>query len=89
VTPAERAVRAVSQARDLCLSLRRAFAGASALDRVRAGEVADVPDDELGLALGLAWAAEDFDLVRRTLASLPASRIAADPVLGALRDATR
>jgi hypothetical protein len=37
VRDAERAIRAVSDARDLCLSLKRAFVGPRALERLRAG----------------------------------------------------
>ena len=79
MTRAERAVLATSQARDLCLSLQR----------LRAGEAALLPPAELRVALGLAWAASDIPLVRAALASLPADRIAADPVLSAVLDATR
>jgi hypothetical protein len=89
VTPAERAVLATSQARDLCLSLQRAFAGPGALDRLRAGQAAQLSPRDLALALGLAWAADDVDLVRRSLADLSAERIADDPVLSAFHDATR
>ncbi len=89
MTPAERAVLATSQARDLCLSLRRAFIGPSALERLRAGDAALLAPDALRIALGLAWAARDVSLVRAGLARLPAERIAADPVLSALLDATR
>ena len=89
MTRAERAVLATSQARDLCLSLRRAFIGPRALERLRAGEAALLAPDELWVALGLAWAARDVSLVRAGLARLAAARIAADPVLSAFRDATR
>ena len=89
MTRAERAVLATSHARDLCLSLRRAFIGPSALDRLRAGEAALLAPDALRVALGLAWAARDFSLVRAGLARLSAERIAADPVLSAFLDATR
>jgi hypothetical protein len=89
VTPAERAVLATSQARALCLSLRRAFAGPPALARLRAGQAAELAPRDLVLALGLAWAARDVDLVRGALASLPADRVASDPVLSAFHDATR
>jgi hypothetical protein len=89
LTRAERAVLATSQARDLCLSLQRAFVGPRALQRLRAGEAALLSPAELQVALGLAWAASDVSLVRDALASVPADRIAADPVLTAFRDATR
>ncbi len=87
MTRAERAVLATSQARDLCLSLRRAFAGPRALARLRAGEAAALGPDELRLALGLAWAAGDLSLVRAGLASLSSDRIEADSILSALLDA--
>jgi hypothetical protein len=89
VTPAERAVLATSQARDLCLSLQRAFVGPRALGRLRADQAALLTPAELRVALGLAWAARDLTLVRSTLASLPADRITVDPVLSAFRDVTR
>lgn len=89
MTRAERAVLATSQARDLCLSLQRAFVGPPALLQLRAGEAALLPPAELRIALGLAWASGDGSLVRTALASLPADRIAADPVLSAFLDATR
>jgi hypothetical protein len=89
VTPAERAVLATSQARDLCLSLHRAFVGPRALECLRADQAALLTPAELRVALGLAWAARDLALVRAALASLPADRIAADPVLSAFRDAAR
>jgi hypothetical protein len=89
LTRAERAVLATSQARALCLSLQRAFVGPRALERLRADEAALLPSAELRVALGLAWAASDTSLVRTALASLPADRIAADPVLSAFFDATR
>ncbi len=89
MTPAERAVLATSQARDLCLSLRRAFVGPRALECLRADQAALLTPAELHLALGLAWAARDLILVRAALASLSAARIAADPVLSAFGDAAR
>jgi hypothetical protein len=89
LTPAERAVLATSQARGLCLSLQRAFVGPRALQRLRAGEAALLSPAEVRVALGLAWAASDISLVRAALASIPAGRIAADPVLSAFLDATR
>ena len=87
MTAAERAVLATSQARDLCLSLQRAFIGPRALQRLRAGEAALLPPADLRVALGLAWAAGDVSLVRA--APLPVDRIAADPVLSAFLDVTR
>ena len=89
MTRAERAVLATSQARDLCLSLQRAFVGRRALQRLHADQAALLPPAELRVALGLAWAASDIPLVRAALASLPADRIAGDPVLSAFLDATR
>jgi hypothetical protein len=89
LTRAERAVLATSQARDLCLSLQRAFVGPRGLEQLRADEAALLAPAELRVALGLAWAAGDVSLVRTALASLPADRIAADPVLSAFLDATR
>jgi len=89
VTPAERAVLATSQARDLCLSLHRAFVGPRALECLRADQAVLLTPAELRVALGLAWASRDLALVRGALASLSADRIDADSVLSALRDATR
>ena len=89
MTPAERAVLATSQARDLCLSLQRAFVGPRALERLRADEAPMLAPGELRVALGLAWAARDLSLLRAALASLPANRIAADPALTAFLDASR
>lgn len=88
MTAAERAVLATSQARDLCLSLQRAFVGPRALARLRAGEAAQLPPAELRIALGLAWAAGDRPLIRAGLARLPAARVAADPVLSVFLDVT-
>ena len=76
MTRSERAVLATSQARDLCLSLQRAFAGPHALDRLRAGEAAALAPDALRVALGLAWAAGSFSLVRAGLAGLSEDRVA-------------
>jgi hypothetical protein len=89
VIHAERAVLATSQARDLCLSLQRAFVGPAALERLRAGEAATLAPDALRIALGLAWAQRDFSLLRAALSSLSSDRIAADPVLLAFLDVTR
>ena len=86
MTPAERAVLATSQARDLCLSLQRAFVGPRALDQLRAGQAALLAPRELRIALGLAWAAGDVPPVRAAVASLPADVIAADATLQAFRD---
>jgi hypothetical protein len=87
MTGAERAVLAASQARDLCLSLRRAFRGPPAVARLRAGTGADLDHDDLVLALGLAWASGDIAFVRRALAGLDPIRVTADPSLAAFRDA--
>jgi hypothetical protein len=89
VTAAERAVLATSQARDLCLSLQRAFVGPRALECLRADQAALLAPAELQVALGLAWASRDLTLVRGALARLSADRIDADPVLSAFRDATQ
>jgi len=89
VAPNERAVLATSQARDLCLSLQRAFVGPRALECLRANQAALLTPAELRVALGLSWASGDLTLVRAALARLSADRIAADPVLSAFRDATR
>jgi hypothetical protein len=89
VTNAERAVRATSQARELCLSLQRAFVGPPALARLRAGEAAALAPRDLVVALGLAWAAGEVELVRGALTTLPAGLVARDPVLAAFHDATR
>ena len=87
MTGAERAVLAASQARDLCLSLRRAFRGPPAVAGLRAGTEADLDHDDLVLALGLAWASGDITLVRRALDGLDPIRVAADPSLATFRDA--
>src|SRR5262245_23391963 len=79
VTRAERAVLATSQARDLCLSLKRAFVGPRALERLRMGEAAALSPDLLRIALGLAWVARDYSLMRAALARLPGDRVADDP----------
>jgi len=89
MTPAERAVLATSQARDLCLSLQRAFVGPRALEALRSGRANALGPAELGIALGLAWAAGDVALIRATLVSLPAERISIDPVLSAFQDVSR
>jgi len=88
VTHAERAVLATSQARDLCLSLQRAFLGPRALEELRAGRARSLTPAELHIGLGLAWAAGDLALVRAALASLPAQLIDADPTLQAFHDAS-
>ena len=88
MTRTERAVLATSQARDLCLSLQRAFVGPRALERLCANEAGLLSPAELRVALGLAWAAGDVCLVRTALASLSVDQIAADPVLSAFLDAT-
>ena len=89
MTTAEQAVRATSQARDLCLSLQRAFVGPRALERLRGDQAALLSPAELRIALGMAWAARDLSLVRAALALHSPDRIAADPVLSAFFDATR
>lgn len=87
MTGAERAVLAASQARDLCLSLRRAFRGPPAVARLRAGTAVELDHADLVLALGLAWASGDITLVRWALDGLDPIRVAADPSLAAFRDA--
>ena len=89
MTRAERAVLASSQARDLCLSLQRAFIGPRALERLTGGEAAALTLVELHAALGLAWAAGNLRLVRDALARLPMDRIAGDAVLSAFADVAR
>src|SRR5262249_49110743 len=74
MTAAERAVRAAAAARDLCLSLRRAFAGPRALAALRRHEASGLTPEELQLALGLAWAARDIALVRDTIETLESER---------------
>jgi hypothetical protein len=86
---AERAIRAVSDARDLCLSLKRAFVGPRALARLRAGEAGLLSVEDLRVALGLAWAAGDRGLVRDALARIGRERVEADAVLTALIEAAR
>jgi hypothetical protein len=87
MTRAERAVLATSQARDLCLSLQRAFLGPRALERLRAGAAAALRPAELRVALGAAWSAGDLALIATALAGLPPDRIEGDPVLLAYRAA--
>jgi len=89
MTPAERAVLATSQARDLCLSLQRAFVGPRALDALRSGRANVLGPVEVRIALGLAWAAGDVALIRATLATLPVERVAADAALSTFHDVTR
>jgi hypothetical protein len=81
------AVRATSEARELCLALKRARDGARALVRLREGEGNRLARDELPLALGLALAAGERDLVRRALADLPPERLNDDSTLLTFRDA--
>jgi hypothetical protein len=87
MTHAERAVLATSQARDLCLSLRRAFRGPPALARLRAGRAAELDRSDLVLALGLAWAEGEIALVRQALAGIDPALVVTDTVLMAFRDA--
>lgn len=82
-----RAIRASSEARDLCLSLRRARNGRRSLARLREGAGGGLTPDELRLALGLALAAGERALVRRALAELPAERLHSDAILLTFRDA--
>jgi hypothetical protein len=87
VTRAERAVLATSQARELCLALRRASIGPSALARLRSGAATSLRPADLVVALGLAWAEGDVNLVRATLAGLPPDRVEGDAVLLAYLEA--
>lgn len=80
------AIRSSSDARDLCLALKRARNGARSLARLRAGAREELTQDELRLALGLALAAGERDLVRRTLARLPPEGLRADATLLTFRD---
>jgi hypothetical protein len=89
VTRAERAVLATSQARDLCLSLQRAFVGRRVLESLGKAQSARLTPMELRVGLGLAWAERDLSLIRAALAHLPADRIATDPVLSAFADVAR
>jgi hypothetical protein len=81
-------VRAASSASALCLSLRRAFVGPAALERLRRGEAASLSLLELRVALGLAWADGDLALVRVTLDRIGSDRVLADAVLAAFQGAT-
>ena len=89
MTDVERAIFSSARARDLCLSLRRAFVGHSAVARLRAGDAAALRPRELEVALGLAWASGEIELIRSALASLPANQIDDDPVLATFREVTR
>ena len=83
------AIRATSEARDLCLSLKRAFVGPRAVARLQAGEAALLSAEELRVGLGLIWAAGDVGLIREAVAHLAADRLECDAVLTALREASR
>ena len=89
MTDAERAIFSAARARELCLSLERAFVGPTAIARLRAGETTALRPRELEIALGLAWAAGEIELIRQALSSLPTNRIDDDPVLATFRDVTR
>jgi hypothetical protein len=89
VTRAERAVLASARARDLCLSLERAFAGPRALARLRAGEAAGLRRRDLTLALGLAWRSGEVELIRQALASVPEDWIDTDAILATFRAVAR
>jgi hypothetical protein len=89
VRDVERAIRATSDARELCLSLQRAFASERALAGLRSGKAASLRAQELRIGLGLLWAAGDVEALCAALASLPAEQVAADPVLVAFRDVSR
>lgn len=86
MTELEQAIRRTSEARELCLSLKRAFLGPAALERMRAGEAAQLSDDALRVGLGVAWQAGDLELMRRVFERLAAARVQADPVLAAFRE---
>jgi hypothetical protein len=81
------ALRATSQARDLCLSLRRAHRGERLLACLRDGAAGTLAPDDLHLALGLALAAGERVLARETLEALPPARVLEDSVLLTFRDA--
>lgn len=83
------AIRSASDARDLCLALKRARNGARALDRLRTGSHHALTPEELHLALGLALAAGDHDVVRRALADIPHGELDGDATLLTFRDAVR
>ena len=83
------AIRATSEARDLCLSLKRAFVGPRAVARLRAGEAALLSAEELRVGLGWAWATGDVGLIRDVVASLAADRLESDAILVALKEARR
>jgi len=89
MTDIEDAIRQTSEARELCLSLKRAFLGPAALERMRDGQAAGLTDDALRVGLGLAWEAGEVELMRRVFRRLAGARIQADPVLAAFREATR
>ena len=89
MTRAEQAVLATSHARDLCLSLQRAFLGPKVLEVVRLGQSARLTSVELRVALGLAWVERDLSLMRAALARVPSDRIASDPALAAFADLAR
>jgi hypothetical protein len=86
---AERAIRAVSDARDLCLSLKRGFVGPRVLAQLRAGDAELLSVEELHVGLGLAWAVGDRGLVRDAMARIGRERVEADAVLTALSEAAR
>jgi hypothetical protein len=81
------AIRATSEARDLCLALKRVRDGARVLARLRAGEHLELTEEELRLAFGLALAAGEREVVRRALTDLPPERLRTDAVLLTFRDA--
>lgn len=83
------AIRSASEARDLCLALKRARNGARALARLRQGASAELTREELQLALGLALAAGDQAVVRRALADLPPEYLRGDAILLTFQDAGR
>ena len=89
MTDVERAIFASARARELCLSLKRAFVGPTAVARLRAGDAAVLRPHELEIALGLAWASGEIELIRHALSSLSADRIDTDPVLATFRDVAR
>jgi len=80
------AIRSASDARDLCLALKRARNGVRVLARLREGAGNQLAPEELHLALGLALAAGDRALVRRALADLPHEELHGDAILLTFND---
>lgn len=88
MSAAERAIRAASSARDLCLSLERAAGRTPGARTPPGGGGASSLRARAPHRARLAWEAGDLGLVRGALGTLPGDRVATDPVLIAFRDAT-